>query len=371
MKHARTGSALLIVLCFLGVIAALSQQLVRSSFLAIRLLDQEIKRVQAQILAQNGLTLAMAQLTQNFEQKKNASDTNPKADALEKILRVLNHWQTFSLTKEHDGVQGSMRIYIACEDGKIPIQSLVDPATKKPQKPYFELFKNLHPEAEKKPKDHLPALAAFLQKKETVLEDPSQLRHFFDLPLFQEYALPKKALKKGPSAPPIALFDVFSFWNVTAKINPLFFSKSCATMLKLKTSFAATKDDKDQKEIYHRIAETITKEWTSDWDKNWAALTPLYGAKPQMPAEITALFSTEVEPTVFSVISCGIVQGVEQRLYAIINKRKTAPQTAQPADQKQKNSEKQPQELSTYARPEAVCGIMRMYWIDQFYTEEH
>ena len=143
MKHARSGSALLIILCFLGIIGALTQQLVKTSFLTIRLLDQEIKRTKAQLLAQNGLTLAIAQLTQQLETKKNAVDSNPKVEALEKILAILNRWQLFPLTKELDGMQGSIKVYISCEDGKIPLQNLIDPATKKMVKPFQELLKNM------------------------------------------------------------------------------------------------------------------------------------------------------------------------------------------------------------------------------------
>ena len=365
MKHARSGSALLIILCFLGIIGALTQQLVKTSFLTIRLLDQEIKRTKAQLLAQNGLTLAIAQLTQQLETKKNAVDSNPKVEALEKTLAILNRWQLFPLTKELDGTQGTIKVYISCEDGKIPLQNLIDPATKKMVKPFQELLKNMYPSGDKKPKDRTPALAAFLQKKDTLLEDPTQILPFFELPLVINQPNPKA---KTHSAPQTTLLDVFSAWNTTGKINPLFFSRSCSTLLKLKASTPATRDDKDQKELYHRIAETVSKEWGSDWEKNWSALTPLYGAKPQMSAETTSLFSEAVEPTVFSVVSCGIVQGVEQRLYAIIQKHKKAP--AQ--ESQQKTATNKQQEGSTFVRSEAVCGIMRMYWIDQFNTyEEH
>jgi len=364
MKHARSGSALLIILCFLGIIGALTQQLVKTSFLTIRLLSDEIKRTKAQILAQNGLTLAMAQLTQQLETKKNLPDSNPKVEALEKVLSILNRWQSFPLTKDLDGMQGTIKIYVACEDGKIPLQNIIDPATKKVLKPIQELFKNLYPGTDKKPKDPTTALAAFLSKKDAPLEDVTQVLPFFDLPLAAERPNPKsKTVSQQP-----ALLDLFSVWNTSGKINPLFFSRSLGTTLKLKAPGTATKDDKDQKELYHRIAEAVSKEWGSDWDKNWSVLTPLYGAKPQMPAETTSLFSEAVEPALFSVVSCGIIQGVEQRLYAVIHKRKKAPQP----EAQQKTSENNQPEGSTFAKPDAVCGIMRMYWIDQFNTyEEH
>lgn len=364
MKHARSGSALLIILCFLGIIGALTQQLVKSSYLTIRLLSDEIKRTKAQILAQNGLTLAMAQLTQQLETKKNLADSNPKVEALEKVLSILNHWQSFSLSKDLDGMQGTIKIYVSCEDGKIPLQNIIDPSTKKILKPFQELFKNLYPGTDKKPKDTTPALAALLSKKEVPLEDVTQVLPFFDLSLA---ATPVNPKSKNTVQQP-ALLDLFSLWNTTGKINPLFFSRSLCTTLKLKAPGSATKDDKDQKELYHRIAEAVSKEWGSDWDKNWSVLTPIYGVKPQMPAETTSLFSEAVEPAVFSVVSCGIVQGVEQRLYAIIHKRKKTPQQEAP----QKPAENNQPEGSTFAKPDAVCGIMRMYWVDQFNTyEEH
>lgn len=360
MNHARAGSALLIILCFLGILGALTQQLVKTSFLTIRMLNQEIKRTKAQLLAQNGLTLAIAQLTQELEIKKNTTETNPKVENLQKILSNINRWQTFPLKKELDGIQGTIKIYIACEEGKIPLQNLIDPGTKKILKPYQELLKNIHQSNDKKPKDLTSGLTSFLQKKDVLVEDPSQAGPFFELPLIVNQVNPKA---RGAQKDHPALLDVFSLWNTTQKINPLFFSRSCSSLFKLKSSQTVTRDDKDQKELYHRIAETVSKEWGSDWEKNWSALTPLYGAKPQMSAETTALFSEAVEPSVFSVVSCGIVQGIEQRLYAIINKRKTAPE---------KNTGKKTLEGSTFVRPEGVCGVMRMYWIDQFNTyEEH
>lgn len=371
MKNHAHGSSLLIVICFLGIIGVITQKLIQASFLTSRMLQQQINRTQAQVLALNGLTLAIAQITKQPTTKKNNPDYNPKAAALENLLSFLNRQQSFVLSKETDGMDGTINLCISCEEGKLPLQNLIDPSTKKFFKPYEQFLKNTCTSESEKIADFTPQLGIMLQKQSPPLEDPSQIQSIVKQPLFHNPFRPKKTAKNTPQPHNAYVFDLFSLWNTTGKINPLLLSSSCCTALKLKKPFISTRDDKDQKEIYHRIAETISKERGTDWEKNWSVLSPLYGAKPQMPADAASLFSEAVEPTMFSVLSCGIVRGIEQRLYAIIHKRTTPAKQAEQPKEQQGDSAKERKPSITCLNPEASCGVMRMYWIDQFEKYEN
>lgn len=367
--HSKTaGSALLMTLLFLGIIGVLAQKLVQSALLTSRMLNEQIHATEAKILAINGLTLACAQLDPQKAPGKKQSAEEFKKQKLTKLLLTLNRWQTFKLTNELDGVEGTLKICICCEEGKIPVNDLVDLKTKTPNKAYFPVLKTFQEIAAKKNTSLIPKLSAYIQKRTVPLEDPTQLNTIFPQKLFYDPTRPRVDKKMSPPPPTLPWLDVFSCWNVTGKLNPLFFSSSLCTVLKLKNPFGKPIDDKDTKDIYPRIAESISKEWGSDWKKNWSILAPLYGAEPQMPAEITSLLSEAVEPSTFSVLSCGIVRGVEQRLYAIVHKKKTSQSTEN--QQESASGPTPPQSRlkagHTCLSPENLCGIVRMYWVDTF-----
>jgi hypothetical protein len=367
MNVKTNGSALLITLLFLSVIGILAQKLVQSSLLTSHMLKEQINSTEARILALNGLTLACSQLSTQKTPNKKLSPEDVKKKQLGSLLLNLNRWQTFKLTSNLDGMNGTIKICISCEEGKLPTSDLMDLKTKALNKTYIPLLKTFQGITSKKNPGILQKITTLLQKRTIPLEDPTQLNTAFPQSLFFDPAQPATNKRINLPPPTLPWLDLFSSWNVTGKINPLFFSSSMCQVLKLKNPFSKAIDDKAEKELYPRIAETVSKEWSSDWKKNWALLAPLYGAELQISPEITAILSEEVEPTVFSVISCGVVRGVEQRLYAIMHKKKPA----QPAE---KQPEAAPKTAKTNVKnagttcisPENECGIVRMYWVDKF-----
>ena len=365
--HKSNGSALLITLLFLGVICALAQKLVTSSLLTTRMLSQEISSTEAKILALNGLTLACAQLQNAHKGNKKQSPDDPKKNFLMNILPTLNRWQSFKLSSELDGMNGTIKICIGCEEGKLPVNDLIDLENKTINKPYAPLLKNFQEIVAKKNTSLISKITNFFLKQTTPLEDPTQLNKAFAQDLFPDPTQPLVTKKTAPAPPQLPWLDLFSCWNQTGKINPLFLSKSTCLALKLKNPFNKPIDDKAEKDIYPRIAETVSKEWGTDWKKNWSILAPLYGADQQMSPEITSLLSEAVEPSVFCVLSCGVVRGIEQRLYAIGNLKKSLnEQKNKDNDSSKENKKSVGPASSTCISPENSLGILRMYWIDKF-----
>ena len=368
MTHKSSGSALLATLLFLGVICVLAQKLVQSSLLTSRMLSEQISATEAKILALNGLTLAFTQLSVENQSNKKQPPEDIKKNFLLRILPTLNRWQTFKLSNELDGMNGTIKICISCEEGKFPIHDLIDSKSKTLNKAYLPLLKNFEELTSKKNSGILTRITQFLQKQTTPLEDPTQLNSAFQQSLFFDPTRPLVTNKKQlPPPPQLPWLDLFSCWNPTNKINPLFLSNSACLVLKLKNPFNKPIDDKDEKDIYPRIAETISKGWGTDWKKNWSTLSPLYGVEPQMPAEMTPLLSEAVEPSVFSVLSCGTVRGIEQRLYAIVHKKKLPESTEKKSTNPPGEAKQQADTgIQTCISPENTCGIVRMYWIDKF-----
>jgi len=83
-------------------------QLVRHVFTHSKYVRSQINQEQAKLLATSGITIALSGLTEKT------------------LLPHLNRWQTFHLTKDIDGVDGTIYICISSEDGKLNINKAFD-----------------------------------------------------------------------------------------------------------------------------------------------------------------------------------------------------------------------------------------------------
>ena len=85
----------------------------------------------------------------------------------------------------------------------------------------------------------------------------------------------------------------------------------------------------------------------------WKSITALYDQKPKLGADFDPLFSLEVEPRFYSVLSCATVAGVTQQLVTILEKITPPAQSFGRRGQEQKKKkEEQP-----------LFVIKRLYWL--------
>ena len=127
---------------------------------------------------------------------------------------------------------------------------------------------------------------------------------------------------------------------------------------------------KNEKDFYHQVALTLAKDWGSDWTKNNQLLASLYKTEVSLPKELHSVLSEAIEPEVFSVLSCGVVQGIEQRIYAIIHKNPVNSTQETPNNAKKNMDKNQDEKLKTLVSNDGEFGVLRTYWVDEFENYE-
>jgi hypothetical protein len=77
---------------------------------------------------------------------------------------------------------------------------------------------------------------------------------------------------------------------------------------------------KNVTEFIKKLSDQI--DWQQEWDK---ILGPIYGKEYKaVPDQLKPLLSSQFEPTIFSVVSYATVGEVTQKMYAILQKDRTA-----------------------------------------------
>lgn len=339
-----------------------------------------IARAKARQIALGGITLAISQMTIPDEKKEEkapekkqaetaaegdkklpekAAPSDPEKKFLQKLLVILNKWQTAALTEQHDGVKGKIQFYIACEDGKIDINQLYDfqkkkffgEADKKPEgqetapaeptgpaSPIVEkarAIKEQSPDGRKlleavlnglRAKMGVTAtvndLEAFFKERKKPLDDVTQLLQlpgfaFFKNAIFAEPFLKEKKEK------PLYLTDLFTITRISAPLDPWVLSDSVRAVVGISR---AKQDQKISEEQLNKVKTQVN--WAQEWDE---LVKPFYEKEfSGISKAVTPFFKNQFEPNTFSVLSYGTVGVVTVRYYAIIERMKTQGKDAKP-----------------------------------------
>ncbi|MCB9493249.1 MAG: hypothetical protein H6679_03170 [Epsilonproteobacteria bacterium] len=386
MIKKKNGAILVICLLLLSVVVVLVEQLARGVLVGAYFTRTMVEREHAKTLALNGVRLAMLQV--GFEEKKKEEQgeikQNQSADLgkesaekkeskrLQKFLLRnlphLNRWQSFYLKRQYDGIDGQIKICVSCEGGKININEAFDFKAQQFKSEYQMLLRGLEIKGKLAAGEILKRLTDFLKERNRKLDDISQLSdisEFKELDVFYSPPLAPVKEQKAQSKQTLALQDIFTTWTTDDKINPLWLSDSLCAILGLRRPFAD--DAKKRKEVFKNFVVNFKKEWTQDWATNWQYLEPLYEQRPQILDNVKRIFSSELLPKTFSVLSSGKVGNVEQTLLALIKevevktgkdkKEKDGTQRQLPAQEAVKK-----QEQSDKA-PEKEYKIIRLYWM--------
>lgn len=331
----RHGYILPLSLMVISVIVIATTYLFDLSLSHNLLMNTLQEREQAKMLALGGLQLAMSQLTV-FEKKEEGAPAPlpgqptqkkaPEQQLFEQIFPIINRWQTFDLTQAQEGIDGTIRICISAEEGKINLAQLLTLA--KGSKDAVSKLKELYEPVFKssdlfKSKENLAsALIDALSKRKVPFDDVSQLTQlpeFANIPLFYQPPEPGVTEKRG-----IYLMDLFTIETETAQLEPWLLSDSVCAVLGLKRTEAVDIEKRKQE-----IKQTVEKfKPAIKWDKQqWdTLLKPIYGKDfASLPKGIGTLFTAKFEPKIFSVISYGKVGNTVQRIYAVLA-RSSGPQ---------------------------------------------
>ena len=265
-------------------------------------------------MARSGVECALGQLNSIFkrspqQQKKpipkepalktqdsDKKELSPRKQRIEKLLKLLNRWQTFELKDSKEGIDATIKLYIACESSKININKMYDFSKQQFVKQgEFEatallqlIFNNIKEFTQQK--DLFPRFSKFLKKRTFNLPDATSLFSDKDLRMLgAHYAPDPEAQRKQ-----IYFSDLFTIDSDSLVIDPLFLSSSLALAMGFKNNKI-----KNTKEFLEKVPDKI--DWTRDWD---ILLQPIYGKKfENIPQPIKNSIGSQFEPNVFSVVS--------------------------------------------------------------------
>lgn len=377
MQH-KSGSVLLMALVMMTLITVLTQQLVRSVFVGTLFDKAMVQREQVEMLALSGVNIAIAQLT-HHEYDKQEKQPETGADAgksvegekqkkfLNTILPFMNRWQKFDLTQEREGCTGTIKVCLCAEEGKINLNELFDFEKGEFAKPFDKLISSITVGSDKDKLDLLRLLTEFFKKRKKKLEDISQLTAIRELKSVDLFYTPvdgvltpeeKKKQDEELKTRPLALADLFTVSSGKKTLNPLYLSDGLCALLGFGRVQPYT-DEEKMKESFKNWTERFDPKWASEWPSNLNHLEQIYTTVPNDVNDVKEILAREIEPTVYSVLSFGIANGVEQKLLALIERTQVPLKENDKADVKRESSDKKEQKNGTAI----TYKIVKLYWI--------
>ena len=361
------SSILIFTLLFMSILMVLVEQLVLNTNLHSYFSSNVINREKAKELALGGINLARAKLTANIYEiikklkvdKKNTKNVTDKNKEWQEFLKInlshLNRWQVFKLDEKIDGFDGEVSICISCEEGKININEIFDFKKKKFKPEIAPWVENLVFTQGGKKTAIFKELAGFFIKRKRKLDDLSELLEieelpsmpfFYDPPMYD----PPKYFEEPRKN---ALLDIFTIWTKSDKIDPWLFSDSICGLLKLRRP--EWNDSQTKKDSFEKSIEKFKVDLGRNWKENWDVLRPIYEKRFENLAGIQKILSQQFAPRVYSVISCGNVGKVKQKILAVLEA-----QNINAADflKKDNKEEKESQKV-----PAEFIKILKIYWL--------
>lgn len=345
----KSGFILPLTVMLVFAMTFLVTRLVTRAYANVRVNRSTIEREQAKELALGGVALMQAQLAHGLKSQKNADqqkktgqktgDDKEKESFVKKFLQIINRWQSFTLTEKNDGIDGTLKLYVACEDGKIPLNALWDFKNKKFVKQGTVDIRKLLEDmvlkqtgAKTGERQLVQELEKVLKQQKEPLEDVSQLfanDYFKGLAnsFFVQAPTDKKADKKSDKQTGLALHDIFTVAHDRLKLQPIFLSAGLQKLFDFK---GLPSDEQQRNETVKTLADALPKSlgsleesseavkinWENDWNR---LLSKVYGKSyDKVDPALKVLFDSAVGATTISVLSYGTVGSVTQKVLAVL-----------------------------------------------------
>ncbi len=245
MKNKQHGFVLVMALFIISLGSVLVTSLLQRAIAFDRLHRVLVKQQQARLLALNGIEIARAQLSNPLEIDKKNVDQN--------LVPFLYNGleQTFKLITEKDGIDGEIKLYITCEEGKINLNRAYDFQ----QKQFVKLDKEQDAQTvlalgdkdiqqKFSLENFAQSIGQLFQKRGKPLEDITEIvTPKFSGDIFYVINSEDKEHK--------ALTDLFTVASSEFKIQPLYISSSLAQLLQLEKQ---SLDKKQRLEIIKKLS---------------------------------------------------------------------------------------------------------------------
>jgi hypothetical protein len=322
MHNKQPGFILVMALFIISVGSILVTSLLQRAIAFDRLHRVLVKQQQARILALNGIEIARAQLSNPLEIDKKAVDQN-----LVPFLYT-DLEQTFKLTDEKDAIDGAIKLYITCEEGKLNLNKAYDFQEKK----FIKVDKELDAQT-------VLALGDKIIQQKFSLENFAQSMG----QLFQTRAKPLEDITQvitpkmsgdifydidSQDKEYVAFTDLFTLATSDFTIQPLYLSSSWAQILQLE------KQKLDKKQRLEMIKKLSAGKAPINWATAWKELLAALFKKEYtvLPESIKKILASKIEVTTFNVISYGTVDNgagmaVTQKVCAYLEKSQTQQKT--------------------------------------------
>lgn len=332
MTHSNQQSGYILVLTMIitSLIILIATQMFRNSSMLSSYSTIFINREKAKALAESGIAIACAQLRinapNNDTTKKQGPTKQPPPDLhkllLENVLPILNTWQTFSFSRATDGVEGTLHIYITCEEGKIHLNDLLtlisDP--KLPQNRVTstqKLFEKIASINNINANLYKNARNFFEQRKHIWLNDTSELLPVTGFDQFTKNTFSYWQSDKKKRTERLYLTDLFTPQSRYGKLNPWVLSPSVRMVLGITKT--------DSKQIQDGLKAALknykkTHNWAADWD---TIFQPVYGISfASLGNDATFMLAQEFNPVAFSVVSYATIGSVTQGVFSLLLRKK-------------------------------------------------
>ncbi len=321
-KH--PGFILPMVTMLLSIAVLLVMSMYRRGSIFVPFMTTIVHRQKAKQLALSGIQIAISELSEVAKKKEQEKKVPPSEDQdnkllLSSLLPELNQWQEYLLKKE--GIKETIKISISAESGKIDLNEIYDFNKRSFKDSWKKILPILFQKIKKQMNIESKLFEPFeklLKERQYKFNDATELLTLEPFRVFAGnifYEPPKKD-KKGKR--PLYLLDIFTVYG-TDKMQPWLFSDSMRSILGIKRT--VSKDQKKKEMVKEQLKKFKSE---TDWKQQWnAVLKPVYGIELQgLPNGVDSVLDKKFAPTMFSVVSYGIVGDVTQRAYAIIERNK-------------------------------------------------
>lgn len=342
MKTEKSGYILVLTMMMMGALSAIVVFMFNRGMSVIPFISTIISREKSKMVALGGIQIAQAILSDFTETTSHKMDFNSAQDEfanknnatkeqsvsieqqfLQRVMPIINRFQTFVLKENIDGVDGTVEILISCEDGKINLNKFFDFNSKKflgeglKQNDSKIIVQTIIKkfEALTKTAELFPALERFLQKQQSPLDDVSQL---FEIPEFAPLKDKLFIAKTNDKNLPLtfALTDLFTIHSWSAAVEPWLFSYTLLHTLGIEDKSTIEQRKKSSNEWLKNFKKTSS--WPATWN---TSLKNIYQKEfNSLPKGIDAFLTTNHNPKFFSVLVIATVDKVIQKVFAIIER---------------------------------------------------
>ena len=249
------------------------------------------------------------------DDKSQSTDYNQKI--LQQSLPYIIHTTQHELQKDVDGIDGTIKMNMFCENGKLNINSFYDFTQKKfvnegesgDRKEFCKWLFTQISKVTQQPSLFEP-FEKFLQTRTFDLNDVTELlsiQEFADVFKDTVFYIPEKQNNTK-----LYLTDLFTTSTSEDKINPWFFSHSCRVLFNLPASLSLTADE--LKQLLLSYKKDVN--WEKDWD---SSLKILYKKEYSvLPQEIKSMLTTDFEANIFSLLIETIIGETTSTIFTIL-----------------------------------------------------